>query len=205
MQRLFLFVIFLSCSFVTLAGCSDERIDFQDDFEKSKIAWLDFKRSTNDNYRYTATNSTWVGHSWETEIEVRDGKIAKRSFRYTRIGATILPEGGWTEEIARNAFRDLGYTEEDVEHFANGDLLAELQWIEEGKNLGAHGNSMAAVLWTLDEIYAFASESWLKRGREGKSYFEAENAGVISLCGFVPEGCMDDCFEGVRISSIAAL
>ena len=30
---------------------------------------------------------------------------------------------------------------------------------------------------------------------------DAKLDGIISLCGFVPKGCQDDCFRGIKIKS----
>ncbi|WP_255474197.1 hypothetical protein [Flavobacterium sp. SLB02] len=37
------------------------------------------------------------------------------------------------------------------------------------------------------------------------NYFEAKNDGLISQCGYVEKGCMDDCFVGITIKSIERL
>tara|TARA_R110000851_G_scaffold279768_1_gene433063 strand:- start:472 stop:612 length:141 start_codon:yes stop_codon:yes gene_type:complete len=32
-------------------------------------------------------------------------------------------------------------------------------------------------------------------------YFETEINGIMTLCGFVPNGCADDCYQGISIDS----
>ncbi len=32
-------------------------------------------------------------------------------------------------------------------------------------------------------------------------YFENKHSEMMPLCGYVPKGCHDDCFEGVTISA----
>lgn len=205
MQRILLLTVLFLCGFTVSVSCEKDKNDFHDQFEKSRAVWEAFKESSNNSYTYTTVESSWVGDSWETTIDVQNGKIVKRSFRYTRLGSIAAPESGWTHELVEKGFLEMGYLVEDLERYPHADLSKIAQWVEEGDKLGEHGNSIAAVLWTLDEIYSFAKESWLKEGLDGKSSFEANNNGMISIVGFVPNNCIDDCFSGVRITRIAAL
>jgi hypothetical protein len=66
--------------------------------------------------------------------------------------------------------------------------------------LGSHNKGAAPL--TIDDLYNSCAGEYLKVDRENNTlYFEAELDGVMTLCGFVPNGCMDDCFRGVRINS----
>jgi hypothetical protein len=76
-------------------------------------------------------------------------------------------------------------------------------WKEDETQLGTHEKGDAAI--TLDEIYRKAQEDWLRKRDDATTYFEAENEGMISLCGYVPNNCADDCFRGIRIQFIRAL
>jgi len=44
-----------------------------------------------------------------------------------------------------------------------------------------------------------------KKRKDASVYFEAKNNGMISSCGYVQDGCMDDCFNGINIASIGLL
>ena len=55
---------------------------------------------------------------------------------------------------------------------------------------------------TFDQIYEKARTEWLVKRENATTYFEAENNGLISKCGYVDDGCQDDCFIGIQISSI---
>ncbi|MGY5355583.1 hypothetical protein [Wenyingzhuangia sp. IMCC45467] len=57
----------------------------------------------------------------------------------------------------------------------------------------------------MDEIYEKAKQDWLIKRKEVLVYFETDNNGLISTCGYVPKNCMDDCFLGITIKSIEAL
>ena len=80
----------------------------------------------------------------------------------------------------------------------------ELEWTEEG-SFSEFGTSAAAPIRTLDEIYEIAKTNWLLKRKDSSTTFEAENNGMISLCGFTPRNCVDDCFNGIYITSIIAL
>lgn len=203
--RIFLSSLLLLPIIFLLLGCAKDDILYQSAFEKSERAWLDFKASSANNYSYTVTGSSWVGQSWETKLDIRDGKIVKRSFHYNWIGGQGRPDGGWTEETVKAAFLALGYTVEEFEARFPEGALAEGEWVEEVKDFGSHSNSPAAVLWTLDEVYSFAKATWLAKRSDATTSFEAKNKGMISRCGFVPNGCQDDCFNGISISKIEAL
>lgn len=77
------------------------------------------------------------------------------------------------------------------------------QWTEDADSVNTH--SAGARGLTLDEVYQQARDLWLQKRKDAKIYFEAGNNGLISSCGYVPKGCVDDCFRGINIPSIEAL
>ncbi|MCF6403107.1 hypothetical protein L3C95_09495 [Chitinophaga filiformis] len=90
-----------------------------------------------------------------------------------------------------------------VREVPNGPLVIRDQWEEDASSLGSHQQGAAQL--TLDEIYQRAENDWLKKRDDAESYFETKNGGMISLCGYVKNGCMDDCFIGVTIAYIEKL
>ena len=67
-------------------------------------------------------------------------------------------------------------------------------------NLGSH--EKGAIPLTIDDLYNSCANEYLKVDRKNNTlYFETELDGMMTLCGFVPNGCMDDCFRGVKINS----
>jgi len=167
---------FITLFFIAIAfySCNSDDFEYQDEFEISQRVWLDFKESSNNSYKYTVVNSTWVGISWQTTITVENGLIIQRDFEYI---ATI----GLPDDIPEN----------------------ELKWTEMGTEIGSHENGAEPL--TLNEIYDKAQKDWLKESANTTTYFETENNGMISTCGYVEDNCADDCFIGVQISSIQAL
>lgn len=77
------------------------------------------------------------------------------------------------------------------------------QWTEDEATLNSH--NAGAISRTLDDIYEQAKNDWLKPRPDAQTYFETENNGMISSCGYVPDGCADDCFRGISIKSIERL
>lgn len=83
-----------------------------------------------------------------------------------------------------------------------GEQRLQEQWIESETTLSTHPNGAPAR--TLDELYTEA-KSLLIRRDDAKTYFETKNNGMISMVGYVPNNCADDCFIGTNISEIKAL
>ncbi len=78
-----------------------------------------------------------------------------------------------------------------------------VEWTENETEIGSHTSAAAAL--TLDEVYDKARSEWLIKRENVKTYLETKNNGLISSCGYVEDGCMDDCFYGINIRSIITL
>ena len=82
----------------------------------------------------------------------------------------------------------------------NGQKEIVDSYFETQDKLGSH-ESGAAVM-TIDELYDTCVKDYLVVDEENNTlYFETEKDGLMTLCGFVPKNCADDCFSGVSISS----
>ena len=79
----------------------------------------------------------------------------------------------------------------------------EISWIEYENEIGI--NNEGAEPLTLDQLYSKAKTEWLTDRGDAKIFLETDANGLISLCGYVLNGCMDDCFIGIHISYIKAL
>tara|TARA_B100000953_G_scaffold300052_1_gene302617 strand:+ start:1936 stop:2487 length:552 start_codon:yes stop_codon:yes gene_type:complete len=77
---------------------------------------------------------------------------------------------------------------------------SELQWTETKSEIGVHQNGADPI--TLEEVYNKAAQEWLIARDNATTYFENENNGLISTCGYVEDHCVDDCFTGIIINSI---
>ncbi|THU41192.1 hypothetical protein FAM09_03505 [Niastella caeni] len=85
-----------------------------------------------------------------------------------------------------------------------GNVLTVVnEWKEDATQLGTHNEGHE--LLTLEELYQKAKSDWLLERFDAKTYFETDNNGMISVCGYSKNGCADDCFNGVRITFIRPL
>lgn len=98
-------------------------------------------------------------------------------------------------KIIRRHFKYTGSTENIPDN-------VPLEWTEEENEINSRQNSGADETLTFDQIYSKAENEWLIKRKGVTVYFESKNNGLISTCGYVPKGCMDDCFSGIRIKSI---
>lgn len=174
MKKNFYIITLLLINIFVLSCSNDDDLNYQNDFEKSKSAWLNFKASASNSYQYVVSESSFATpESWETTITISNGTVIQRYFTYIGSPENIPDE--------------------------------ELTWTENENEINSHPNSNAASPQTLDEIYAKAETEWLIKRKDTNAYFETKNNGLISTCGYAEKGCMDDCFTGIRITSITPL
>lgn len=148
---------------------------FSGKYNDSLNAWKKFKTESNNSYTYTQTWSSWTGFYSTMKVTVQNGQIIARSYK------TIGPE-------PQDRTKMKTYSE----------------WTEDRSSLNSH-TEMAASL-TLDEVYQQAKKTWLNVNKnENQIYFETDNNGMISTCGYVPKNCADDCFIGISIKEINKL
>ena len=83
---------------------------------------------------------------------------------------------------------------------ATGAATIVNQWVEDSSKLNTH-NEGAATL-TMDDVYRKAKAEWLVSNKNTDTYFENNNQGMLSTAGYTEKGCMDDCFNGIKISFI---
>ncbi|REG99025.1 hypothetical protein [Flavobacterium aquicola] len=168
-NRFSLIVLLLVGGFIS--SCESDNTD-RNEFKNSNMTLSEFKKSTNNSYKYIVSGMTWIGLAWETTIIISNGKVIERQFKYTN-----------TSGLKNNIPKE------------------ELEWTENESKIGSHTNIAAAPL-TLDEIYNKAEQEWLIKRDNAEIYFETENNGLISTCGYVINGCQDDCFIGIHIKNI---
>ena len=159
------------------ASCRKDDFRYQSDFENSFQKWLDFKEASGNSYRYRGSGGSWVGTGWETIITVSKGKVVQRYYKLS------FP-AGWTGTIPGND---------------------ETEWTENESEINSHEHTAAAEALTLDQVYEEARNNWLKKRSNAETYFESKNNGIISSCGYVNDGCQDDCFNGITITLVEAL
>jgi hypothetical protein len=88
--------------------------------------------------------------------------------------------------------------------FRTNDKTGERNIIESYKEdedtLGSH--EKGASLLTIDELYSSCASNYLVVDKDKNTiYFKTNINGLMTLCGFVPNGCADDCYVGISIDS----
>jgi hypothetical protein len=156
-------------------SCKKDNLAYSSDYASSLHKWKVFKDSSHNSYRYEVSYGSWTGHSAKTIITVRNGKVVGRSYLSKQV--THTPTG-----IVTKIFEE---------------------WTETESQLSTHQSG--ADLVTLDVIYEKAKNDWLRKRSDATTYFEARNNGMLSLAGYVPNGCQDDCLNGITINFIEAI
>lgn len=88
---------------------------------------------------------------------------------------------------------------EFITNDTNGQREIIDTYTESRADLGSHEKGANPL--TIDDLYNSCASEYLSVDKEKNTlYFETESDGLMTLCGFVPNGCMDDCFRGVRIN-----
>ena len=82
-------------------------------------------------------------------------------------------------------------------------IVVQEEWIENEANLNTHQQGASTL--TLEEVYAEVRNNWLKKRNKATTYFESKHNDMISLAGYVEDGCQDDCFRGISIGFIAKI
>ena len=82
----------------------------------------------------------------------------------------------------------------------NGNKIISDSYFENAENLNTHENGFATL--TMDDLYNSCLEDYLSVNKKDNTiYFETNTQGIVSICGFVPDNCVDDCFRGFSIES----
>lgn len=141
---------------------------------------------------YEASYKVWKNF----QAEVDD------SYRYT------VTSGSWTGfvgtttlTIEKGEVVKREYILENIEYGKDTQIIES--WTETKAELNSHKAGDTTI--TLEEVYKLAKEDWLQHRKGTESFFETNNNGMISACGYVENGCQDDCFIGIMISKIIAL
>lgn len=79
-----------------------------------------------------------------------------------------------------------------------GERTVISSYVEEERELGR--DERGARPLTIDELYATCAKEYLIADTELNTLlFNTDSRGLMSLCGYVPDNCLDDCFQGVNI------
>lgn len=99
MKKTFYIITLLLINICSISCSNDDDLNYQNDFEKSKNAWLDFKIASDNSYQYVVSGgSVFSTYGWETTITVSNGVVIQRDFEYLGTPENIPQEDlAWTE------------------------------------------------------------------------------------------------------------
>lgn len=87
-------------------------------------------------------------------------------------------------------------------HASTGDRDTTDIYFEDSSRLNS--NPEGAPPLTIDELYTECVEQYLEVDpKHNEIYFDTNQQGLMASCGFVPKACVDDCFQGIRLTAIA--
>ena len=131
-------------------------------------------------------------------------KKTNNTYKYTVVGTSWI--GVFWETtivVTHGKVTQRKYKCGNIEGYQNSIPKENAEWTENKNQIGSHAYGFEPL--TLDEVYAKAAQEWMPKREDVQTYFEIENDGLISTCGYEISGCADDCFIGIRIKSIQAL
>jgi len=141
--------------------------------QKAEDSFKLWKKMKTEHKGYTYTTnfvSDEGGFGWETKIEVQNGIVVSRSFRNTEL------------DYATGVDKAIGKWKVQTANF---------------NNIDDYGTKAI----TIDEIYKQAISIYLAVPEAtNQIFFNTKHDGVVSICGYFPKDCHDDCFEGYTIT-----
>jgi len=77
------------------------------------------------------------------------------------------------------------------------EKIIDTSFVEQAHNLGQ--SNLGAPILTMEEMYALCFKMLSKDTATHVLYFTTDKQGILSTCGYMQKGCMDDCFRGFNI------
>lgn len=149
---------------------------------------FEYKSDFDRSYAAWQTFKKTSGNSYRYEVVWASWAGIQRSTTIT------VKDGIVVERIYKQTYR---------ESWDPNAPLQETGFTEEEGEINSHEEGAPGI--TMDEVYQKAKNHWLKKRPDVKVIFETKNDGMISTCGFIPDGCADDCFNGITIARVEAL
>lgn len=84
------------------SACKKDKTGIEANFNNSYQAWIDFKTTHHNSYRYQLVQASWTGNSSETTITVKNGQVVGRKYvakMIERPSNTIVIYKQWEEDL----------------------------------------------------------------------------------------------------------
>lgn len=144
--------------------------------------------SGENGYNYSQSKRAWV------KLKKEHGN----SYTYTVLELSWTGAGSTTTlEVIKGKIASRSYESYLV---SDNDGTKEIifTYSETGEEIGVHPEGAPAS--TIDELYKTCISRYLVvHPGANYVYFDTNEEGVMTLCGYVPKGCADDCFKGIHI------
>lgn len=199
-------IIYILLLSLSVFSCKNSDLESSNQFEDSFNKFKEFRKESNNSYQYQTNSSFMTEMSRTTTITVINGKVVKREY-LVKIFNGFVPksEEGWTDQEIEAIYAKQDDFFKKYLIAKNITLKEYLGWSESEKELGKYNDLGATPIMTLDEVYSKAKGEWLVTQEKKKIFFETNNNGMISSCGYIMGNCQDGCFTGINISYIKAL
>ncbi|MGB7785628.1 MAG: hypothetical protein WBL27_05955 [Salinimicrobium sp.] len=143
-------------------------------------------------YNYTESRKQW--------LRLRNEN--KNTYKYSILELFVTNHGNETfitverGKVTGRDYEAFMISEED------GSRIMLSSYSEREKDIGTHAEGALPV--SIDDLYDTCLADYLSIDPDSNTvYFDTDDTGVISLCGFVPDLCQDDCFVGFELSSFS--
>jgi hypothetical protein len=160
-----------------------------EDIRKSELSVLT-ELVSQSGISYAESKDSW------SELKLTNGNsyVYQTAF-YSWIGEASITEITVSDGVVTSRVYEHFKTDESN---GRGDLIEF--YSETIADLGVHKSG--ALPKTIDELYSSCYNNYLTVDSNTNTiYFETASNGLMTLCGFVPDGCQDDCFMGLRINN----
>jgi hypothetical protein len=171
--RQLLLVTVMTTVFVSMGCQSEDQNPLQAELESSRAGWRELVRAQGETYSYSQSTESWTTYKTRTAQQIQDGVVTYRRFESN----TPNPGGQPPSDIV-------------------------LRWEERGAEIGSHIEGFAPA--TVDQLYDRCRDEVLTQDPKTNDItlvFQDHN--VLGGCGYVPHGCVDDCWMGVSVGEFA--
>ncbi len=166
------------------------------------IVFICFSCEKNDQLKALTKISGESGISYNESMQKWDElkMVNGNSYRYQTGFQSWAGFGNTTEiEVLAGKVVARSYEEFTIDD-QSGEVIIIDSFSENENHLGLHQKGAAPLL--IDELYGTcANELLVVDQRKNTLYFETTSNGLMTLCGYVPDDCIDDCFNGIRINT----
>lgn len=142
------------------------------------------------------------GMSYKTSLERWNElkQLNGNSYKYQTTFLSWTGYGSTTELTVEDGLVTGRIYQEFSPDEETGERVIVASYSEDYQSLGSH--ERGAAPWTIDELYDSCARDFLIADTENNTiYFETETNGMMTLCGFAPNDCEDDCYQGISIDS----